>query len=182
MTKTVFLIGFPGCGKTTLGRELARQTGWPLIDLDEWIERQQGKSIKQLYGEMGEERFREVEREALQQVSLAGGVVACGGGTPCQPGAMAWMNAHGLTVWLTVSAERLVARLCLPEHRTKRPQIASLTDEQIACYVHTKMAERAPHYALAQLQFDATEIETAQETEITARRLARLIEQNLSSL
>ncbi|MBR1804246.1 MAG: shikimate kinase [Muribaculaceae bacterium] len=179
MTKTVFLIGFPGCGKTTLGVELARQTGWPLTDLDDWIEQQQGMTIKQLYGEVGDARFRQIEHEALRTMAEQPGVVACGGGTPCQPGAMEWMNAHGLTVWLTTSTERLITRLCLPEHRAKRPQIATLTDEQIARYVHTKITERTPYYAQAKLQFDATEIETAQETVVTARRLAQLIEQNL---
>ena len=82
------------------------------------------------------------------------------------------MNATGTTVWLTTSAERLIARLCLPEHRAKRPQIAALSDEEIAAYVRRTMTLRTPHYAQARLQFDSTDIETAAETTATALRLA----------
>ena len=171
-----YLLGFPGCGKSTLGRELARVTGLPFTDTDTLIEQRQGQRIVDLLPQIGEERFRELERDVLQQVACAShGIVACGGGTPCQPGNMALMNATGVTVWLTTTDERLIARLCLPEHRQKRPQIAALTDDEIAAYVHHTLAERAPHYAQAQLRFDATSIETAHETTETARQLAHLL-------
>ena len=93
---------------------------------------------------------------------------------------MELMNAHGITVWLTTSEERLIARLCLPEHRAKRPQIASLTDDEIAEYVHDTIAHRAPYYAQAQLQFDATRIETAEETEETAQEFAELLTHHIN--
>ena len=175
LRKTVFLMGFPCCGKTTLGRELARLKGWPFVDLDEWIESREGKTVKQLFDEVGEQGFRQIESDALRTLAQHPGVVACGGGTPCGPGNMELMNASGLTVWLTTSEERLVARLCLPEHRSKRPHVAAMTDEEIAQYVHRTIKERQPSYALAQVQFDSTEIETARETTATARQLARLI-------
>lgn len=171
-----YLVGFPGCGKSTLGRELARLTRLPFTDTDTLLEQQQGMRIVELLPLIGVERFRELELGVLRQVARAPrGIVACGGGTPCQPGNMELMNATGITVWLTTSEERLTARLCLPEHRRKRPQIAALTNEQIAAYVHRTLAERTPHYALAQHRFDATRIETAQETAQTARHLAHLL-------
>lgn len=167
-----YLIGFPGSGKTTLGRELARLTGLAFIDLDERIELEQGKRIVELMPQVGEKRFREMERATLREVANGNAIVACGGGTPCQPENMDLMNATGTTVWLTTSAERLIARLCLPEHRAKRPQIATLSDEEIAAYVRRTMTLRTPHYAQARLQFDSTDIETAAETTATALRLA----------
>ena len=170
-----YLIGFPGCGKTTLGRELSRLTGWVFIDLDEYIEHQQGRRIVELMPLVGETQFRDMERAALREVSAASAIIACGGGTPCQPGNMELMNASGITVWLTTSEERLISRLCLPEHRAKRPQIATLSDEGIARYVRSTIAQRTPFYSKASLKFDSTHIETAAETIDTARRLAHAL-------
>ena len=163
-----------GCGKTTLGSALARELGVDFVDLDDYIEQQCGCSVREIFATQGEGAFRQMERKALRTVATqcAGAVVACGGGTPCQSGNMALMNDLGITVWLTVTAERIAARLCLPEQKAKRPLIASLLDEEVAAYVRRNLATRTPHYAQAQLRFDATDIETAAATRLTAHRLA----------
>ena len=176
---TVFLIGFPGCGKTTLGVELARVMNCAFIDLDDYIERLAGQSVVNIFADNGEDYFRRLEKKALRDLSTFDGIVACGGGTPCHDDNMELMNSMGTTVWLTTSEERIISRLCLPEHRAKRPQIATLTDEEIATYVHNAVAQRSPYYAQAQLQFDSTDIETAAETSVTARRLAKVLDTNL---
>ena len=67
MMKTVFLIGYMGCGKTTLGEVLARQLDCRFIDLDEFIEQRQGMTVVQIFDEMGENRFRELETAALRR-------------------------------------------------------------------------------------------------------------------
>ena len=172
---TVFLIGFPGCGKTTLGIATAEVLECPFTDLDEYIEEQAGQTVVELFAVHGEAYFRQLERHALRELASRPGIVACGGGTPCDKRNMELMNAHGITVWLTTSEERIISRLCLPEHRAKRPQIASLTDEEIATYVHRTIALRTPHYAKAQLQFVSTHIETAEETKETALQLAAML-------
>jgi shikimate kinase len=61
----VALIGFMGCGKTTVGRLLAARLGYAFLDLDQWLERRQGKSIRQIFQESGEEAFRDLESSAL---------------------------------------------------------------------------------------------------------------------
>lgn len=171
--RPVFLIGYMGCGKTTLGEVLARQMGLHFIDLDEFIETRQGMTIPQIFDQMGEDRFRELETEALSEVAVTHDViVGCGGGTPCHGGNMALMNQAGTTVWLTTSPERITARLLLPEEKCKRPKILHLPDEDVLPLVKAELQARAPIYGQAQLQFDSTDIETAQETELTARRLA----------
>ena len=175
--KTVFLIGFPGCGKTTLGIATARALGCRFTDLDEHIEHCYGTTISQLYRARGEAAFRTIEQRALAEVSQLGGIVSCGGGTPCYGNNMELMNNSGVTVWLTTSEHRLTSRLCLPEHRAVRPQISRLTDDEIATYVHTMLACRTPWYAQAQLQFDSTMIETADETRETACRLAEMLKE-----
>ncbi len=77
---TVFLCGFMGCGKSAAGRELAVITGRNFIDMDEYIEKKAGKKIPEIFAEKGEEYFRELETEAVKELSSSGAVVACGGG------------------------------------------------------------------------------------------------------
>lgn len=175
--KPVFLIGYMGCGKTTLGEVLARQMGVPFIDLDEYIERQQGMTIVEIFAREGEERFRQLETAALGKVAAMDGVIiACGGGTPCHGNNMTLMNEMGITVWLTTSPERITARLLLPEQRVKRPKFNDLPDEAFLPLVQRELERRSPYYNQASLQFDSTDIETAPATVRTARRLATLLE------
>ena len=175
--KPVFLIGYMGCGKTTLGEVLARQMGVPFIDLDEYIERQQGMTIVEIFASEGEERFRQLETAALGEVAAMDGVIiACGGGTPCHGNNMTLMNEMGVTVWLTTSPERITARLLLPEQRVKRPKFNDLPDEAFLPLVQRELERRSPYYKQASLQFDSTDIETAPATVRTARRLATLLE------
>lgn len=175
--KPVFLIGYMGCGKTTLGEVLAQQMGVPFIDLDEYIERQQGMTIVEIFASEGEERFRQLETAALGEVAAMDGVIiACGGGTPCHGNNMTLMNEMGVTVWLTTSPERITARLLLPEQRVKRPKFNDLPDEAFLPLVQRELERRSPNYNQASLQFDSTDIETAPATVRTARRLATLLE------
>lgn len=174
--KPVFLIGYMGCGKTTLGEVLARQMGLRFIDLDDFIEQRHGATITEIFDEMGENRFREMETEALCLVAESGDViVACGGGTPCHGDNMALMNEAGVTVWLTTSPERITTRLLLPDQKSKRPKVARISSDEVLPLVQQELQARAPYYSEAQLQFDSTDIETAEETEHTARRLAVLL-------
>lgn len=177
MMKPVFLIGYMGCGKTTLGEVLARQMQLRFIDLDEYIEARSGKSVVEIFDEMGENRFRELETAALQEVaSMTDVIVSCGGGTPCHGDNMALMNASGVTIWLTTSPERITARLLLPEQKCKRPKINTLLPSEVLPLVQKELLSRSVHYARAQMQFDSTDIETAEATERTAYRLAQQLE------
>lgn len=182
MMKPVFLIGYMGCGKTTLGEVLARQMGLPFIDLDEYIERKQGATIVEIFDKMGEKRFRELETAALCDVAaMCDVIVGCGGGTPCHGDNMALMNEAGTTVWLTTSPERITARLLLPEQKVKRPKFANLPDEAFLPLVKRELEARTPYYSQARLQFDSTDIETGPATERTARRLAILLHPHLET-
>ena len=176
MMNPVFLIGYMGCGKTTLGEVLARQMDCRFIDLDEFIEQRQGMTVLQIFDEMGEQHFRNLETEALQEVALMTDViVGCGGGTPCHGDNMSLMNQAGITVWLTTSPERITARLLLPEQKSKRPKINTLPTHEVLPLVKKELQSRSPYYAQAQLQFDSTDIETGPATVRTARRLAKLL-------
>src|SRR5208282_5482119 len=110
--KVIYLLGFMGSGKSTVGNLLARALGWPLIDLDTVIEAGQGLSIREIFENSGEPFFRQVERAALTEASKAEpAVIALGGGTFAQPPNVDLIrDLGGTTVWLDCPPEILRAR------------------------------------------------------------------------
>ena len=76
---TIFLCGFMGCGKTTVGEILAKQLGLPLIDTDAYIVEQEGRSIPEIFAQEGEPYFRKVEAQAIRTLCTKNAVIACGG-------------------------------------------------------------------------------------------------------
>ena len=107
------LVGLPGAGKSTVGHRAAAVLGWPFVDLDEEIERREGKSVAELFAERGEGYFRERELAATAELRAAGtsSVVAPGGGCVTVPGAVALLRPPGRIIHLAVSPERALARL-----------------------------------------------------------------------
>ena len=97
----IFLVGYMGCGKSTLGREMARRLGYEFVDTDNFIEEQQGKKISAIFAEEGEDYFRKLEREAVKSLKGRDNViVSTGGGLPCFNGNMELMNEMGFTVFI----------------------------------------------------------------------------------
>lgn len=172
--KPIFLIGYMGSGKSTLGRVLSRQLCTEFIDLDAYIENRFHASVKDLFAKHGEAGFREIEHRMLREVcEFQNTVIACGGGTPCYSGNMELMNEHGITVFLSVPVERLHARLSRPRSKAKRPVIADKSDEELLQFIASNLAMRERFYSQAEVTFDTTNIETAAETELTAAELLR---------
>lgn len=178
--KPVFLIGYMGCGKTTLGKPLAQVLGWRFVDLDLYIETKEGKTAKEIFMTCGEAHFRKLEREALEEVATGSDtIVACGGGTPLQERNMELMNRLGITVWLRTSVERITSRLVLPEQRSKRPLLNDMSDNEIMASVARGLEVRTPFYEKAQLQFDSTYLESEEEVAASAQQLAATLEKEL---
>jgi shikimate kinase len=116
----IYLIGMPGSGKTTLGKQIARSLTMPFLDLDHEIENSEGRSIPTMFAESGEDYFRQKESEILRNL-IAGSesfVLATGGGAPCFFNNMDLLNATGLSIFLDVPASVLFDRL---KHTTDRP-------------------------------------------------------------
>ena len=133
--KPLFLVGYMGCGKSTLGRKLARRLGVDFIDTDALVEEREGASVADVFRYEGEERFREAERRVLDEVIAAApfAVVSTGGGLPTWRDNMPCMNAAGHTVYLRRSPERIACRLS-PYGRRKRPRLQGLDDEQLVAF------------------------------------------------
>lgn len=169
--KPIFLIGYMGCGKSTLGRALSKVTGMQFIDLDGYIENRFHSSISDLFASRGEEGFRTLEAAMLEEVSAFSDIiVACGGGTPCFFNNMDLMNSRGLTVWLTTPLERLYERLA--RNRAKRPILAGKSDEELLGFITAALREREPHYSRAAARFCATLLEDKSQISETARQFA----------
>lgn len=169
--KPIFLIGFMGSGKSTLGNALGRATGCRFIDLDNYIECRYHANVRDIFASRGEEGFRDLEHRMLEEVSqFEDVVVACGGGTPCFRGNMDIMNRSGLTIMLEASIDTLHARLKLG--RKRRPLIAAMTDDELLAYIRQALDKRMPFYSQAQATFDANELD---DKEMIKRSLAAFL-------
>jgi shikimate kinase len=108
----VYLVGFMAAGKTTLARALAKRLQWQAVDIDELVERRERMTVADIFAKHGEPYFRAAERAVLfEHIAPRHLVVATGGGTFADPQSRAAINADGLSVWLDVPIEGLIARV-----------------------------------------------------------------------
>lgn len=168
--KRIFLIGFMGSGKTTLGKALSRKLGVDFIDLDLYIEGRYHKMIREIFAESGEERFRHIEQSLLHEVAdFENVIIAAGGGTPCFFDNIDYMNAHGTCIYLKASIDELCHRLA--SGRDTRPLLQGKSDEELRQYIEHTLSERDPYYSRAALHFDTGTLNTRREIDNTVERL-----------
>jgi shikimate kinase len=154
--KVVFLVGMPGCGKSTVGRALAEEVGYTFLDLDTLIEEQEGATVPQVFERKGQAYFREAEARALRQMTeeKRGVVLATGGGAPCFHGNMAFMLENGTAVYLQVQPQDLVARLTRQD-LDARPLLRKKSPEALEAYLADTLAQRELFYAQAAFTVEA---------------------------
>lgn len=153
-------------GKTTLGRALAKRIGWDFLDLDEELERREGKTIPEIMAEKGEPGFRLAEAMALKSTAaLKHTVVACGGGTPCWRDNMEFMTLHGMTLWLIASPERIAERIVAAG--PTRPLAAGKSGPELLNFVKGHIRKRQPHYGKASWRLNGEHLENEEEIEKT---------------
>lgn len=158
-----FLIGFMASGKTTVGKMVAHRTGYRFIDLDELIESAEGKSVSQIFAEQGEEYFRKLEKQYLQEVMQnENTIIATGGGVPCFFDNMDCMNGQGTTIYLKFAPEQLKARLELSS-QNKRPLVAGRKGNELLQYITDSLSVREPYYNKASYTLQGSDEEIAEQ-------------------
>ena len=144
----IFLVGFMGSGKTTVGKRLSERIGFDFLDTDCFIEMQQGLTVSGVFAQYGEAAFREMERNILPEIKkIEYTVVSTGGGMPCYKDNMSVMRSIGKVVYLKTSPQALTRRL-LRSH-TERPLIRGKTEKELHQYIVEKLAERETFYSRA---------------------------------
>jgi len=159
----IFLVGFMGCGKTTLGRKLANRLGYDFMDLDHILEAQEGITIAEYFAKHGEDSFRKLESAVLKETIYPGhAVVSTGGGLPCFFDNMDWMNAHGKTIYIKLSPKTLATRL--ENEKEERPLLRQHHGEALVAFIADKLIEREPFYSRAIIIADGLSL-TAEKVE-----------------
>ncbi len=152
----IYLLGYMGSGKSTVGEKLARALGVPWIDLDAEIESKYKISIAGFFSKYGETAFREVEHKTLSDITLKpAAVISTGGGAPCFHNNMELMNASGITIYLEVSPEIILSRI--GPHAHKRPLFRQMIGDNILEKIATHLRTREKYYRQAQMTVDGTE-------------------------
>lgn len=144
----IYLLGFMGSGKSTVGKELSSKLGLPFFDLDTEIEKAAGTTITEIFKSKGEAWFREQEHSLLRTLSRhENAVISCGGGTPCYYDNMEFMNSHGVTVYIKLSAKALLERLLTDQD--SRPLIAGKSPVELLKFISELLEKREDFYRKA---------------------------------
>jgi shikimate kinase len=160
--KKIFLIGYMGAGKTTIGKRLSKKLDLQFIDMDLFIENRYRKKIGEIFAEKGEEGFREIEKKTLLEVAqFENVVISTGGGAPCFFDNMEVMNRSGQTVYLKVSVDELAMRLL--KSKNSRPLIKSKNGDEVKKFVAENLAKRESWYNQASVIFNVEKMTTYQD-------------------
>jgi shikimate kinase len=147
----IFLIGMPYSGKSTLGRQLADKLNSPFIDLDHEIEKREGKSIPDIFSQDGEDHFRSVESQLLNELAASSEsfVMGTGGGAPCFYRGIDTINKAGVSIFLDVPVEELVKRV---GSKSDRPLLNAGDQQALRDKLAALYSARIQIYSMANFQ------------------------------
>lgn len=155
----VYLVGFMGCGKSSIGKMLARELGYTFIDMDKRLAEREGRSVNEIFAHYGEKHFRALEAEFLREVAQKDDenmIVATGGGVACKEENLELMLQSGVVVYLKRTRQELLRRLVAGQH--SRPLIQGKTPQQIEEFIDTTLTIREPYYSRANIVVDCDHI------------------------
>ncbi len=157
----IVLVGLPGSGKSTFGKQLARKLNFVFFDLDSAIESGEGKEIRQIFEESGEGVFRNIESKYLGKIldGVEGFVLSTGGGTPCFNDNMDLINNKALSVFLDVSLDEVHRRLA-DNGKGKRPLFAGMDSGELTLKLKNLEVERRGYYLQAKIKLSGDDIST----------------------
>ncbi len=147
-----------GSGKSTVGRKLSSATGLDFIDLDNYIQIREGRTINEIFNKEGEDYFRQIEHRLLKEIIEKDDfILSCGGGTPCFLDNMSLMKKNGITIYLRMSVGALHSRLL--NSPDIRPLVKKLTGNKLRNYIAITLKERNKYYNMAHHTVEAINLE-----------------------
>ena len=154
----IFIIGYMGAGKTTLGKRLAERLNYRFYDLDEMIETSTTNTINDYFEKFGESSFRLKEREILlNHLDDQDTVIATGGGTACYFDNMDLMNQKGITIYVDTAIESIMKRLADNVHH--RPILNHISQDQVHLFINEHIETRRKFYLQAQIKVDGDNVD-----------------------
>ncbi|MBU1084685.1 MAG: shikimate kinase [Candidatus Omnitrophota bacterium] len=158
--KNIVIVGFMGTGKTTTAKILARKLGIEYISIDDIIEQKEGRSISDIFAELGEGHFRETEKRTIKEMSGGSAkVIDAGGGAVLDPDNMKELKTGGVVVCLWASPEVIYERVKNEEHRPL------LKVEDPLTRIKELIEKRRPFYEKADLHIDTTDLSLEETTD-----------------
>lgn len=152
----LYLVGFMGTGKTTIGRELAKAMGRKFMDTDHVLEKRFGKTVNEIFADEGEAVFRDAERAlSLELAATENRVIGTGGGTIMDPISLKAFQESGLLLRLYTRHSNLIGRL---KRTSKRPLLAGETEAEVEEKIKKLLAEREEVYGLINLRLETTDL------------------------
>ena len=173
--KNIFLVGYMGVGKTTIGKLLSEELGVKFIDLDKYIESRYRKTIQELFDIKGEEGFRKIESEMLHEAATFQNVlISTGGGTPCFYDNMEYMNKMGITIYVKASVDQLVSRLLASKN--VRPLIQNKTPIELREFVTHHLGQRKKYYSQSNITYEKEHLVSLSQVNESIEEIRQLIE------
>ncbi len=168
--ENLILVGYMGCGKSTVGRELAESQGMHFLDTDSMIEEREDCSIRELFEERGEAAFRDLETGLLKHLSdsAVNTVIATGGGIVLRKENRELLRKTGTVIWLKASVEETLGRV---KSDTSRPLLDSASEQELAGKVERMLQERGAAYESAADEIVSTDGKTVEEI---SREISRI--------
>ena len=157
-TSVIYLVGMPGSGKTTLGKQLAQKLNYEFKDLDHVLEEEEGRTIPEIFEVDGEETFRKIEKRIVEgSTSWKHVVIATGGGAPCFFNNMAAMNKAGKTIFIDVNPSELLRRVA-GKGQQGRPLFQDKSEEELLKEIQEKYKYRLQFYSLSDFTLSSNNI------------------------
>ncbi|MBU2540598.1 MAG: shikimate kinase [Candidatus Omnitrophica bacterium] len=167
--KNIYLVGFMGTGKSAVGRKLANKIESKFVDLDHFIEKEQGRTIKDIFSRNGEFYFRTLEKEAVKEVcGLESVVIACGGGVVLDDENMQNLKGSGIVICLNSRPEVILKRCKGHAHRPL------LNVDNPLLRIKELLSFRAPFYAKAQFSIDTSDLTVEESVEEIYKQINKL--------
>lgn len=146
----LFIIGMPGSGKSYFGRKLSKTLHLKFVDLDEAIEKESGKKIKEIISKDGEDTFRQIEKDVLRSFDQTNQIlISCGGGTPIYHDNIKWMKNQGVILWLNTNLDKISERIS--KNLTRRPMFLGLNQQEIELKIKELYEKRRKIYQQADI-------------------------------